>query len=201
MDCTTSTRRWLLACLMRNLIISSQYKTCESRRRYWDLKPSQICFSWNEARVSPQERPLDFATHATSVAAVNRIAGKPLQRRTSGLAPTLTRTSAQPFDLAIQKLTFWLQTHHLYYPHHFSFLLNPVKLSFSPRGCLANSPINVDTLELQLLGHPDRTTVDHVLSGFREGFAIGFHPNCVKLKSLSSNCPSLHDHVGSLIII
>ena len=117
------------------------------------------------------------------------------QRRKSGQAPTLTRTSAQAFDLAIQKLTFLLSTHHLHYPHNF-FLLNSVKLNFSPRGCLANSPINVDTLELQLLGHPDRSNVDYVLSGFREGFRIGFHPNCVKLKSASSNCPSSRDHVG-----
>ena len=76
------------------------------------------------------------------------------------------------------------------------FLLNSVKLNFSPRGCLANSHINVDTLELQLLGHPDRSTVYYVLSCFREDFRIGFHPNCVKLKSASSNCPSSRDHVG-----
>ena len=49
---------------------------------------------------------------------------------------------------------------------------------------------------VELLGHPDRSTVDYVLSGFCEGFRIGLLPNCVKLKSASSNCPSSRDHVG-----
>ena len=30
----------------------------------------------------------------------------------------------------------------------------------------------------------------YVLSGFRQGFRIGFQPNVKKLKSASSNCPS-----------
>ena len=56
--------------------------------------------------------------------------------------------------------------------------------------------MHVDTLELQLLGHPDRTTVDYVMLVFHEGFRIGLHPYSVKLKSASSTCPSSRDHVG-----
>ncbi len=43
---------------------------------------------------------------------------------------------------------------------------------------------------MHLLGHPDRCQVNYVLSGFRQGFRIGFQPNVKKLKSASSNCPS-----------
>ena len=55
------------------------------------------------------------------------------------------------------------------------------------RGALANSPVNADNLEMHLLGHPDRCQVNYVLSGFRQGFRIGFQPNVKKLKSASSN--------------
>ena len=34
------------------------------------------------------------------------------------------------------------------------------------------------------------------MSGFREGFRIGFHPLSVKLKSASNNCPSSRNHTG-----
>ena len=60
---------------------------------------------------------------------------------------------------------------------------------------LANSPINVDNLEMQLHGNPDRQKVNnYVVSGFREGFHIGFCPHAVKLKSAKSNCPSSTEH-------
>ena len=62
------------------------------------------------------------------------------------------------------------------------------------RGALANSPVNADNLEMHLLGHPDRCQVNYVLSGFRQGFRIGFQPNVKKLKSASSNCPSAFEH-------
>ena len=61
---------------------------------------------------------------------------------------------------------------------------------------MANSPINVGNLELQLSGHPDRVKVNYVVSGFQEGIRIGFHPLSVKLKSASNNCPSSRDHTG-----
>ena len=133
--------------------------------------------------------------HATSVAAVNRTAGSTTTTPkvgTSADAHPNERTGVQPRD---PKTNFPFLDSSSSLSSSF-FLLNSVKLNFSPRGCLANSPINVGTLELQLLAHPDRSTVDYVLSGFREGFRIGFHPNCVKLKSASSNCPSSRDHVG-----
>ena len=65
--------------------------------------------------------------------------------------------------------------------------------SFS-NGGLANSPINVDNLEMQLLGNPDRQKVNYVVSGFPEGFHIGVRPHAVKLKSAKSNCPSSTEH-------
>ena len=73
------------------------------------------------------------------------------------------------------------------------FTLNPVESKFS-NGGLANSPINVDNLEMQLLGNPDRQKVNYVVSGFRGGFHIGFCPHAVKLKSAESNCPSSTEH-------
>ena len=68
-----------------------------------------------------------------------------------------------------------------------------VESKFS-NGGLANSPINLDNLEMQLLGNPDRQKVNYVVSGFREGFHIGFRPHAVKLKSAKSNCPSSTEH-------
>ena len=41
--------------------------------------------------------------------------------------------------------------------------------------------------------------IDYVLSGFCEGFCIGFHPNCLKLKSASRNWPSSRHHVGVIV--
>ena len=57
-----------------------------------------------------------------------------------------------------------------------------------------NPPINVDNLEMQLLGNPDRQKVNYVVLGFREGFHIGFRPHAVKLESAKSNCPSSTEH-------
>ena len=45
------------------------------------------------------------------------------------------------------------------------------------------TPINVDNLSVQLCGHPDRYKVEYVLTGFREGFRLGYHPESIKLKS------------------
>ena len=52
------------------------------------------------------------------------------------------------------------------------------------------TPINVDNFSVQLCGHPDRHKVVYVLTGFREGFRLGFHPGSIKLKSAKANCPS-----------
>jgi hypothetical protein len=49
---------------------------------------------------------------------------------------------------------------------------------------------------MQLLVHPDRLQVQYVISGFREGFRIGFHSDSVELKSASSNCLSSAEHSG-----
>ena len=45
-----------------------------------------------------------------------------------------------------------------------------------------------------LLGNPDRQKFNFVVSGFREGFHIGFRPHAVKLKSAKSNSPSSTEH-------
>ena len=56
------------------------------------------------------------------------------------------------------------------------------------------TPINVDNLSVQLFGQPDRHKVEYVLTGFREGFRLGFHPESMKLKSAKANCPSSQKH-------
>ena len=74
------------------------------------------------------------------------------------------------------------------------FKILPIFESKFLNGGLANSPINVHNLEMQLLWNPDRQKVNYVVSSFREGFHIGFRPHAVKLKSAKSNCPSLMEH-------
>ena len=54
------------------------------------------------------------------------------------------------------------------------------------------TPINVDNLSVQLCGHK----VEYVLTGFRVGFRLGFHPESMKLKSAKANCPSSLKHLS-----
>ena len=63
-----------------------------------------------------------------------------------------------------------------------SSTLNDTSLSTPPSHALANSPINPDNLEFQLIRHPDRAKVDYLIIGFRTGFRLGFHPNTIELK-------------------
>ena len=74
----------------------------------------------------------------------------------------------------------------------FSCLL--VQSNFELPDISSVTPINVDNLSVQLCGHPDRHKVEYVLTGFREGFRLGFHPGSVKLKSAKDNCPSSQKH-------
>ena len=46
----------------------------------------------------------------------------------------------------------------------------------------------------QLISHPDRSKVDYLITGLREGFHIGFHADNVKLNSATVNCPSANEH-------
>ena len=52
------------------------------------------------------------------------------------------------------------------------------------------SPIRVDRLELELLGHPDQAKVAYVISGLRNGFHLGFHSSSISLNYATSNMPS-----------
>ena len=49
------------------------------------------------------------------------------------------------------------------------------------------TPINTDKLESELLGHPDRSVADYVLTGLCHGFCLGFNPSVVFLRSASQN--------------
>ena len=59
---------------------------------------------------------------------------------------------------------------------------------------LAHIPIHINNLEMQLLAHPDRSKVDYVVTGLREGFKVGFHTETIQLKSAKRNCPSANKH-------
>jgi hypothetical protein len=61
---------------------------------------------------------------------------------------------------------------------------------------LANSPYQCGQFRDAITCTLDRLKVQYVISGFREGFRIGFHSDSVKLKSASSNCPSSAEHSG-----
>ena len=52
------------------------------------------------------------------------------------------------------------------------------------------TPINTGKLELELLGHPERSVADYVLTGLRNGFRLGFNPAAVSLSSASQNISS-----------
>jgi len=68
---------------------------------------------------------------------------------------------------------------------------SPLEDHFSPLHPPAMvSPIRVDRLELELLGHPDQAKVAYVISGLRNGFHLGFHSSSISLKSATSNMPS-----------
>ena len=46
--------------------------------------------------------------------------------------------------------------------------------SVIPTNILSNFPINVDCMATQLISYPDRSKVDYLITGLREGFHIGF---------------------------
>ena len=50
--------------------------------------------------------------------------------------------------------------------------------------------INTGKLELELLGHPDRSVADYVLTGLHHGFCLPFNPAAVCLRSASLNMAS-----------
>ena len=52
------------------------------------------------------------------------------------------------------------------------------------------TPINTGKLELELLGHLDRSVADYVLTGPCHGFRLGFNPAAVSLRSASQNMSS-----------
>ena len=58
---------------------------------------------------------------------------------------------------------------------------NKISLSQSHFTPLANSPMNVDNLEMQLLSHPDRWKVHYLITGLPEGFRVSFHSDNVTL--------------------
>ena len=49
-------------------------------------------------------------------------------------------------------------------------------------------------MSTQPISYPDRSKVDYLITGRREGFHIGFHADNVKLKSATVNCPSANAH-------
>ena len=144
------------------------------------------------APVLPQGPTVDFAMPVTLRTAAHRTAESTIIQ-SNGAKIARTRTiesvSGQHRDQENNNLVN-RQGHSKSFQF---FTLNPVESKFS-NGGLANSPINVDNLEMQLLGNPDRQKVNYVVSGFREGFHIGFRPHAVKLKSAKSNCPSSTEH-------
>ena len=67
-----------------------------------------------------------------------------------------------------------------------------INLSLRLRLITANFGLDNSSYRAQ----PHSIIVKYVISGFREGFRIGFHSDSVKLKSASSNCPSSAEHSG-----
>ena len=167
---------------MRNFIlIAAPQSRCRVKKLLGTQAIPNSAYLGTKGHVSLRGRPVDFAMHATSVAAVNRVAGSTIptlnvetseDARLHGHTGDRTlgpKTNTQSLDSSLLLSSTF-------------FTLNPVKFNFFPWGCLlANSPINVGNLELQLSGHPDRIKVNYVVSGFREGFRIGFHPLSVKV--------------------
>lgn len=81
------------------------------------------------------------------------------------------------------------------HPTGISALLNFSTCQTSlPTNLLSNFPINVDNLEMQLTSHSNRSKVNYLITGLREGFRIGFHGDKIKLKSATVNCPSANEH-------
>ena len=144
------------------------------------------------APVLPQRPTVDFAMPVTSQTAAHRTAESTIiQSNGEKIARTQTIENASGQNCDQENNNPVNRQGH---SKSFQFFtLNSVESKFS-NGGLANSPINVDNLEMQLLGNPGRQKVNYVVSGFREGLHIGFRPHAVKLRSAKSNCPSSTEH-------
>ena len=121
------------------------------------LVPSFVCRGM-KGTVSRQESLVDFAMHATSVAAENPTAESTIGPSNIGTGEILQNALANG-QLQDQNTNNDVNNLSLI-PSSF-FTLNPVKFNLSSRVSLANFPINVDNLEMQLLVHPDRLKVHY----------------------------------------
>jgi hypothetical protein len=109
--------------------------------------------------VSRRESLVDFAMHATSVAAENPTAESTIGPSNVGTGEILQNALANG-QLQDQNTNNDVNNLLSLIPSSF-FMLNQVKFNLSPRVSLDNSPINVDNLEMQLLVHPDRLKVHY----------------------------------------
>lgn len=60
-------------------------------------------------------------------------------------------------------------------------------LSLPENLCHINTPLKLDAWEKALAGHPDKSYVDYILQGIRDGFRVGFEYSCHACKQLHGN--------------
>ena len=162
-----------------------------ARRLLVTLPAPNSAYLGIRGRVSVRDLDVDFAMPVTSQAAAEGIAESRTRPPSVGINADYLRDE----NATDQDPNTNTTTNAHFSPVSTSFLtLNPVKSTLPPVNSLANSPINVDNLAMQLFSHPDKVKVNYVIVGLREGFHIGFHSNSVRLKSASSNCPSALEH-------
>jgi len=137
-----------------------------------------------KARVSLRERLADFAMHATSTAAVNRIAGSTTTTSnvgTSADAHPNARTGVRPRD---PKTNFSFTGSSLLSASCFFgfFLLNPVKLNFSPSGLFGQLPYQRGYLRATITWTSGQNYRRLCFVGLSRGFSYGSLPSFHNIK-------------------
>ena len=146
-SCEYSTQQQYIAFLMPNPLETRLSNSCctnvGSTQAMPDAEPignptsPQFCMSWNEGYCVGQESLVDFAMHATSVAAENPTAESTIGPSNVGTGEILQNALANG-QLQDQNTNNDVNNLLSLIPSSF-FTLNLVKVNFSPRVSLANS--------------------------------------------------------------